>query len=68
MIDKDEDGDDQWHPKLREHAAYGKRFCEGCPVKQTCLDWAVAYDIREGTWGGKDQWEREKERKERNSS
>jgi WhiB family redox-sensing transcriptional regulator len=35
-----------------------KQVCAGCPVRQRCLDHAVATDERYGIWGGLDQDER----------
>ena len=72
-IEKDYDENDQWHPLKQENTAYGKRTCNGpdlkahpelaCPVRRVCLAWAEAHEIKWGTWGGKDQWEREDHRK-----
>ena len=36
-----------------------KRFCEVCPVKQECLDFAVAQRDEHGVWGGTTPTERE---------
>jgi WhiB family redox-sensing transcriptional regulator len=33
-------------------AAPAKRVCARCPVRGECLEWALAYDIRFGIWGG----------------
>lgn len=30
-----------------------KAVCDGCPVRQACLDYAVASNIEYGVWGGK---------------
>ena len=27
-------------------------ICQGCPVRQDCLDYAVKYRIQYGIWGG----------------
>ncbi|CAN5861573.1 MAG: WhiB family transcriptional regulator [Ilumatobacteraceae bacterium] len=45
----------------REHRA--KQVCAGCPVRQRCLEHAVATDERFGIWGGLDQDERRSLRK-----
>jgi WhiB family transcriptional regulator, redox-sensing transcriptional regulator len=58
MVDKDEDENDQWHPHSKEAASLGKRFCNGCPVRLICGQWALAYGEKVGTWGGVDQWTR----------
>jgi hypothetical protein len=34
----------------RSHSAL--RVCAACPVRDPCLDFAIAYDIRHGVWGG----------------
>ena len=28
------------------------KICEGCPVKQKCLDYAIQANIQHGIWGG----------------
>lgn len=35
-----------------------KDICNACPVRQDCLDWALAEGIRHGIWGGKSERER----------
>jgi WhiB family redox-sensing transcriptional regulator len=42
--------------RAREHRA--KQVCATCPVRQRCLDHAIATDERYGIWGGLDQDER----------
>src|ERR1700752_872173 len=69
MIDKDRRGDDQWHPRFPVLSGPGKRFCYGpdpenrpdleCPVRETCLAWALTHNIKSGPWGGLSQWERQ---------
>ena len=45
------------HERLaRERRA--KAVCAACPVRDECLDHAVAYDERYGIWGGLNQDER----------
>ena len=39
-------------PERGEPAAYAKKVCAGCPVKQECLDYAQAHSIFDGVWGG----------------
>jgi WhiB family redox-sensing transcriptional regulator len=29
-----------------------KKICAGCPVRKSCLQWALYYNEREGVWGG----------------
>jgi hypothetical protein len=41
-----------WFPEAGEHSADAKAICGGCPIRQQCLDYALAEDIRWGVWGG----------------
>lgn len=36
----------------RSAAAKAKRFCNACPVRAECLDFAITNGEREGVWGG----------------
>lgn len=27
-------------------------ICEGCPIKEECLDWALSHGEKNGIWGG----------------
>jgi WhiB family transcriptional regulator, redox-sensing transcriptional regulator len=38
--------------------AMAKRICIGCPVRQECLDYALASNQRFGIWGGLTEEER----------
>lgn len=42
-----------------------KRFCERCPVRQLCLDYAIENREEFGIWGGSGQRERDKIRQKR---
>ena len=42
-----------------------KAICADCPVRVTCLTYALQEDIRFGVWGGKSQRERRKMRRRR---
>lgn len=35
-----------------------KEVCEGCPVVDECLDWALEHPDLEGVWGGRSVKER----------
>jgi len=35
-----------------------KRVCAGCPVRDACLDWALACGAKIGVWGGTTEGER----------
>ncbi len=41
-----------------ERKSGGKAFCNVCPVKADCLDWALLTDQRFGIWGGMSTLER----------
>jgi WhiB family redox-sensing transcriptional regulator len=45
-------------PGSRKHFDEAKRVCAGCPVKQACLEWALATGETAGVWGGKSPRER----------
>jgi len=40
-----------------------KRICNGCPVKQECLNHALATNEKFGIWGGLNEVERKKLRR-----
>lgn len=50
----------QNHPEIRE----AKTYCEVCPIKQECLDYAMAV-MEDGVYGGTTFGEREKIRRRR---
>ena len=35
-----------------------RQICQGCPVKQQCLDYAIYHRIDHGVWGGASERER----------
>ncbi|MGH9108251.1 MAG: WhiB family transcriptional regulator [Acidimicrobiales bacterium] len=39
-------------------AVPAKAICAGCPVRQACLEHALAHREREGVWGGATERER----------
>jgi len=47
------------------NAAKGKAICNSCPVREECLDEAIANGERFGIWGGMDQEERRREAQRR---
>lgn len=51
---------DMFFPERPSAAAQGKRVCADCPIKNECLDWAMAHGEPWGTWGGLSEWERAK--------
>ena len=42
------------------------RICDGCPVKQQCLDYAMRSGEKDGIWGGTTPEERIRARRARN--
>lgn len=36
-----------------------KAICEGCPVREQCLAYAIEHDVEYGVWGGMIRKERE---------
>ena len=45
-------------PGRGESAGPARRVCEGCPVRQPCLDYAITNRITHGIWGGLTERER----------
>ena len=46
-----------FHPYKGESIAKAKVVCDTCPVRQTCLDWAITHKSA-GVWGGTSGLER----------
>lgn len=34
------------------HYVEARKLCEGCPVQDVCLDWAIITNQEHGMWGG----------------
>jgi WhiB family redox-sensing transcriptional regulator len=49
-------------------AAEAKAVCAVCPVRQTCLEHALAHREREGVWGGTTERERRRIVRQRRKS
>lgn len=49
---------DIFYPVSDEEAEDAKAICATCPVRQLCLDWALANREKEGVWGGATERER----------
>ncbi len=43
---------DMFFPGRGESAEPARRVCAGCPVRETCLDYALRHGITHGIWGG----------------
>lgn len=42
-----------------------KKLCAECPIKWTCLDYALENDEQEGMWGGLSPYERQATRRKK---
>ena len=53
------EADPKWFfPDAGVSSAPAKRVCEGCPVREVCLRWALDHRELHGVWGGKTADER----------
>lgn len=58
-------GGDAWFPEPGEGVKYAKRVCEGCFVREECLEYALERAEAFGIWGGLSPQERRAIRRER---
>ncbi len=58
-----ETGDDLHFPEKGHPTKGAKMVCHGCEVRQECLEYALANDIRYGIWGGTSERERRRLRR-----
>jgi len=49
---------DVFYPVSDEEAEAAKAVCNACPVRQPCLEYALANRERDGVWGGATERER----------
>jgi WhiB family redox-sensing transcriptional regulator len=49
---------DIFFPVTEEDAEPAKAICDACPVREACLEFALAAREREGVWGGCTERER----------
>ncbi|QBI56876.1 WhiB family transcriptional regulator [Streptomonospora litoralis] len=56
---------DWWWPETPQdpYLQRGKQVCATCPVRAQCLAYAEEQRIVHGTWGGVDEWERDRVRR-----
>jgi WhiB family redox-sensing transcriptional regulator len=47
-----------FYPASDEEAEEAKSICASCPVRQACLEYALANRERDGVWGGATERER----------
>ncbi len=71
-VESDDEDDDQWQerglcaqtdpeaffPEKGGSTREAKRICQGCEVRDRCLEYALANDERFGIWGGLSERER----------
>ena len=50
-------------PETGSGVAEARRLCRGCPVKDECLDYALAANEHYGVWGGASERERRRLRR-----
>jgi WhiB family redox-sensing transcriptional regulator len=55
-------------PESDEDAGEAKAICAMCPVRQACLEHALAHREREGVWGGATERERRRILRQRRKS
>jgi WhiB family redox-sensing transcriptional regulator len=59
---------DIFYPVSDEDAWEAKAVCDTCPVRQPCLEHALAVREREGVWGGATERERRRILRQRRKS
>jgi WhiB family redox-sensing transcriptional regulator len=62
---KGHENQDDFFPERGSSTVIAKRICNGCPVREECLEYAVERKERFGIWGGKSERERRAIRRER---
>ena len=43
---------DDWYPERWGDSSKALRICNGCPVRQECLDHTITHNEQHGIWGG----------------
>lgn len=59
---------DIFYPVSDDEAEDAKAICAHCPVRQTCIEYALANREREGVWGGYTESERRRLIRQRRKS
>jgi WhiB family redox-sensing transcriptional regulator len=57
-----------FYPVSDEDAEEAKAICRGCPVRETCLEFALVNRERDGVWGGATERERRRMLRQRRKS
>jgi len=55
-------------PSSEEATGPAKAICATCPVRDTCLEWALHTRQHEGVWGGLSESERRRLRRRRQAA
>jgi WhiB family redox-sensing transcriptional regulator len=55
-------------PSNDEELAAAKAICAACPVRDKCLEWAMATRQDDGVWGGLTEVERRRLRRRRRTA
>lgn len=56
---------ESWADSSNLSAHKAAKLCDGCPVKDLCLDYAISNNETHGVWGGQTPRDRKKLRKQR---
>ncbi len=59
---------DVFYPATDEEAEEAKSICRVCPVREACLEYALANRERDGVWGGATERERRRIVRQRRKS
>jgi WhiB family redox-sensing transcriptional regulator len=59
---------DVFYPVSEEQTEEAKAVCRECPVREPCLEYALANREREGVWGGATERERRRMIRQRRKS
>ena len=59
---------DVYYRVSEEDAGVAKAICAECPVRETCLEYALANRERDGVWGGATERERRRMIRQRRKS
>lgn len=59
---------DVFYPISEEAAGEAKAVCRECPVREPCLEYALANRERDGVWGGATERERRRMIRQRRKS
>lgn len=59
---------DVFYPTSDEEADEAKSICGACPVRESCLEYALANRERDGVWGGATERERRRIIRQRRKS